>query len=576
MRPWALAISLVVLLPACAEPERSTELEAQASALGSAAVSSPDPLATEVGLDILKGGGNAADAAVAMALMLGFVEAPETGLGGGGFVLHYSAADGRTRFYDGRETAPLATQADRFTFLGWPVPWLAAVPTGRAVGVPGVPALLGQLHAEQGSLPWAELVAPAARAARQGVPMPPRLAEQIERDLSLRLFADTRRYFRAQAEQQPARLINPDLAATLDRLAQHGAAAFYQPPLSTAIIERASRGLIWPSDLTQADFDQYQSQQRPPVCAAYRQWRLCSVGPPSSGGMAVLQTLGMLEHFALDKRSPDDAEAWHWIIEASRLAFADRNRYLGDADFVEVPVDALLAPDYLARRAALIGPRAGSSIEFGQPEAASLQAPAAAPAPHSPVRSGTSHLSVVDAAGNIVALTSSNEKPFGSRMLAGGFVLNNQLTDFTFDAQADFGRHPNAPGPGKRPRSSMTPLIVFDQNGEPVLVLGSRGGSRIIGYVIKTLVATLDWGLPVEQAIALPNLLYNGQGVDAEAGTQAQHWAQALRAYGHAVEVRTLTSGVHALQRFPGGWRGAADPRLGGQARALTAMEAPS
>lgn len=562
---------LCLLLFACAEPDRTIDLTPKASALGTAAVSSPDPLATEVGLEVLQNGGNAVDAAVAMALMLGFVEAPETGLGGGGFLLHYSAADGQTRFYDGRETAPQTATADRFTLLNFPVPWFAAVPTGRAVGVPGLPALLGQVHREHGVLPWTDLVTPAAQAARQGVPMPVRLSQQIERDFSLRLFADTRRYFRAQQAQQPSHLVNPELAETLDRLAREGAEAFYQPPLSSAIIERASRGLIWPSDLTQSDFDHYQAKQRPAVCAPYRQWRLCSIGPPSSGGIAVLQTLGILQHFPLDGRHPDDAEAWHWILEASRLAFADRNRYLGDPDVVEVPVEALLEADYLAERAQLIGPRARSVIHYGQPE--SEQSEALSSLPDSPVRDGTSHLSVVDAQGNIVALTSSNEKPFGARMMAGGFVLNNQLTDFTFDAQADFGLHPNAPGPGKRPRSSMTPVIVFDEAGEPVLVVGSRGGSRIIGYVIKTLIATLDWGLPVEQAIALPNVLYNGRTVEVEAGTPAENWSQSLADFGHSIDLRSLTSGVHALQRYSDGWRGAADPRLEGEAQAWTPKE---
>lgn len=571
MRLLSLALCTALSLSGCGDAEPQRDFTPRASSLGQAAISSPDPLATEVGLAVLQDGGNAVDAAVAMTLMLGLVEAPETGLGGGGFLLHYSAADGQTRFYDGRETAPAAATADRFTWLNLPVPWFAAVPTGRAVGVPGLAALLGQVHREHGVLPWAELVAPAAQAARQGVPMPARLAQQIEQDFSLRLFADTRRYFRAQQNPPTPRLVNTQLAETLDHLALEGAQAFYRPPLSSAIIERASRAWIWPSDLTQNDFDQYQAKQRPAVCAPYRQWRLCSVGPPSSGGIAVLQTLGILQQFPLPQRSADDAEAWHWILEASRLAFADRYRYLGDPDAVTVPVEALLAPDYLARRAELIGAYAAESFGFGDPDSA-LSVAATAPPPSS-VRTGTSHLSVVDAQGNIVALTSSNEKPFGSRMMAGGFVLNNQLTDFTFSAEADFGPHPNAPGSGKRPRSSMTPIIVFDQQGAPVLVVGSRGGSRIIGYVLKTLVATLDWQLPVEQAIALPNVLYNGRTVEAEADRQLDGLAEALADYGHPVELGSLTSGVHALQRHPGGWRGAADPRLGGAALAWTAQE---
>lgn len=560
MRLAASASLVVVLtLSACGGETGRVEHPPLSSAAGRAAVSSPDPHASQLGLSILEQGGNAVDAAVAMALMLGFVEAPETGLGGGGFLLHYSAADGRTRFYDGRETAPLAATPERFTVLGQPVPLYGAIATGRSVGVPGVPALLGRVHAEHGSLPWSELVTPTAQAARAGVPMPERLAEQIATDPTLRLFGDMRRYFRYQARQQPARLVNEQLADTLDRLATAGAEAFYQPPLSSAVIERAGRTALWPSDLTQTDFDRYRALERQPVCAPYRQWRICGAGPPTSGGLTLLQTLGMLEHYDLPAKGPTDVDAWHQIMEASRLAFADRYRYIGDPDFVEVPVAALLAPDYLAKRAALIGPRARPSADYGTPVER--------------VRTGTSHLSVVDAQGNAVALTSSNEKPFGSRMMAGGFVLNNQLTDFTFDPLAQFGPHPNAPGPGKRPRSSMAPVIVFDAEGEPVLVLGSRGGSRIIGYVLKTLIATLDWGLPLEQAIALPNLLYSGRTVEAEAGTAAQDWAAGLVALGHQVDIRPLTSGLHGLEHRADGWRGAADPRLGGQALALPPEE---
>lgn len=534
-------------------------------------VSTPNPLATDIGLGILRDGGSAMDAAVAITLVLGFVEAPETGIGGGGFLMHYSAADGRTRYYDGRETAPQAAKPDRFTVWGQPVPLYAAVPTGRAVGVPGLIAMLGQAHADHGRLPWPALVKPAADLARHGVPMPERLQEQIDHAPLLRLFGDMRRYFFAQAKSERPRLVNQELAETLDHIAEQGPGALYRPPLSTAIIERASDPWLWPSDLVQADFDRYRSLERSPVCGRYRQWRLCGAGPPSSGGIAVLQILGMLSRFDLSQYRPDDVAAWHLIMEATRLAFADRYRYVGDPGAVAVPVTELIDGDYLSKRSRLIDPdQAIPDVQWGDPS--SRTSAGGAPNPQA-IRTGTSHLSVVDRDGNAVALTSSIEKPFGTRMMASGFILNNQLTDFTFDPHAQFGPHPNAPGPGKRPRSSMSPTLVFNADDELVLVIGSRGGSRIISYVVKTLVGVLDWRLPIQEAINLPNVVYAPDTVELESGTQAERWLPELERLGHDVDIETLTSGLHGVQRGPEGWHGGADPRLEGTARGFRVLE---
>lgn len=536
-------------------------------------VSTPNALATDIGLAVLQNGGNAVDAAVAVTLVLGLVEAPETGLGGGGFLMHYSADDQQTRFYDGRETAPMAARPDRFTLLGQPVPLYSAVPSGLAVGVPGLLDMLGRVHSEHGQLPWAELVTPAADLAERGVPMPKRLQEQIDFDKSLLLFGDMRRYFRAQADDEPPQLVNPELADTLRRIANQGPRALYQPPLSSAIIERASDAPVWSSDLVQADFDRYQSKAREPVCGPYRQWRICGAGPPSSGGIAVIQILGMLAEFDLPGYQPDDPEAWHLVMEATRLAFADRHRYLGDPDTVKIPVDGLIDSGYLARRTALI--ERGQTLPsptWGAPQGTDATR---AEWQGSPVRSGTSHTSIVDADGNAVAITSSIEKPFGTRMMAAGFILNNQLTDFTFDPEADFGLHPNAPGPGKRPRSSMSPVLVFDADDRLVLVLGSRGGTRIISYVVKALVGVLDWELSIQEAINLPNVVFAGDVVELEEGTVAESWQPSLERWGQDVELHPLSSGLQGAQRRDDGWHGGADPRLGGDARGYRKPEAP-
>ncbi|MHA7879244.1 MAG: gamma-glutamyltransferase [Saccharospirillum sp.] len=568
---WGIAVS-IGMLSACGGYDAASDRPAFVPPLAEAQPSqrvkvvAPNDLATDIGLGILREGGHAVDAAIAIKAVLGLVEPPETGLGGGGFVLYYEAATGQVRFYDGRETAPMAAEPDRFTLLGQPVPWYTALPTGRSVGVPGMMALMWHLHQTHGTRPWAELLSPAADLAEQGVPMPARLAEQLSADPSLRLFPDLRDAFWTQAQSEPARLVNPAYGHTLRYLAEFGGDAFYQPPISTAIIDRASSGRFWPTDLVQADFDRYRVVERDAVCGRYRQWRVCGAPPPSSGGITLLQILGMLESVDLRALGPDSDLSWHWLLEASRLAFADRYRFLGDPDQVSVPVEDLLNPGYLRARAGLIDDRqALEAVPYGDPP--SLRADAGVAQPWRRARAGTSHLSVVDGQGNVVQWTSSIEKPFGSRMMVEGFLLNNQLTDFHFAATADFGPHPNAVAGGKRPLSSMSPTLVFDDQGQLVLALGSRGGTRIIGYVLKTLVAHLDWQMPLEQAVALPNVLYSGSAIEVEADTGALHRVAGLEALGHRVSVTALTSGVHGIACEGAGWQGAADPRMTGVSR---------
>jgi len=528
-------------------------------------VSAAHPLAVEAGLQALRQGGHAVDAAVAVQFVLGLVEAPETGIGGGGFLLLHDAARGEVRFLDGRETAPGAAGPERFTLLGLPIPAWLAIPSGRAVGVPGLVAMLAMAHAEHGRLPWAELLQPAIRLAEEGVPMPGRLQAQSRGDFSLRLFADTRAAFATPAGAAAPELSNPDYAATLRALAERGPGAFYEGEIAVALVERARQRRPMGSDMTLADLAGYAALERPPVCGPYRQWTVCGAPPPSSGGIAVLQILGMLERFDLAALGPGSAEAMHLVVEAHRLAFADREHYLGDPDFVAVPVAGLLDPDYLRRRSILIRP--DRALDRALPGA-----PQGAPAGGPPVRpsaspGGTSHFTIVDGAGNVVALTSSIEAPFGSRMTSGGFLLNNQLTDFSFRSREGDRALPNAVAPGKRPRSSMSPVIVFDAEGRVRLAVGARGGPRIIGYVVKTLVAALDWEFEIQEAINLPNFTYAGGRVELERNTPLAARGAEFAARGHKIRVTELASGLHGIERTATGWRGGADPRLDGVAR---------
>ena len=570
--PRVAACALAAALAGCSlsssEPDtfvaRQTEAERSAPRF---MVSTAHPLATEAGLDVLRAGGNAVDAAIAVQMVLSFVEPPETGIGGGGFLLYHDATAGRTHFHDGRETAPAAATPDRFTVLGRPVPLWAAIPTGRAVGVPGLMAMLGQAHEAHGSRPWAELLQPAIDLAEHGVPMPERLRRQIAEDRSLTLFADTRRHFVAPAQDDPPRLSNPELADTLRLLADEGPQVLYTGELAAAIVERARARWPWRGDLTTEDLAGYRARAREPVCGRYREWTLCGAPPPSSGGIAVLQILGMLERFPLDELGPDSALATHLIAEAGRLAYADRYRYLGDPEFVEVPVAGLIDPDYLAARSALITPEhALRKVPPGRPGQSPV-VPEAEPAAEDETV-GTSHFTIVDARGNLVALTSSVEAPFGARMLTRGFLLNNQLTDFTFDPMLEDGSpHPNVVAPGKRPRSSMSPVMVFDADGEVKLVIGSRGGARIIPYVVKALVGVLDWDLDIQDAIALPNFAYRDGMLEMERGSRLERHREALEALGHKVVTERMTSGLHGVERVDAGWRGGADPRLDGVAK---------
>jgi gamma-glutamyltranspeptidase/glutathione hydrolase len=504
-------------------------------------VSAAHPLAVEAGYDVLKRGGSSVDAAIAVQLVLGLVEPESSGIGGGAFLVHWSKGEKKLRSYDGRETAPAAARADRFlNAQGKPLEFIEAAVGGRSVGVPGVMRMLELAHRRHGRLPWGELFRPAVEAAEQGFVLSPRLHALLENERFLRDDPRARAIYYGKAVGE--RVVNPEYAATLKVLAARGASAMYEGEIAAEIV-RAVRTHAKPGDLTLEDMAAYRALEREPVCGPYRRWRLCSMGPPSSGGIAVLQILGMLENTGFAAAPAHSVQAVHLFSEAGRLAYADRARYLGDPDFVAVPVERLLNQAYLKRRAKLIGERSMRRALPGDME------------------SGTSHFSIVEASGDAVAMTTTIESSFGSRIMVRGFLLNNELTDFDFVPGSA-----NEVGPRKRPRSSMAPVIVFDGDSVHMLV-GSPGGSAIINYVAKTLVAALDWRLDIQAAIEVPNFGSRNGPTQLEAGTKYERLAQPLAARGHEVAIVPLESGVHGVERAARGWRGGADPRREGVAR---------
>lgn len=530
-------------------------------------VAAAHPQAVEAGLQMLEAGGSAVDAAIAVQLVLTLVEPHASGLGGGAFLLHYDAQRRAVGAYDGRETAPAAATPELFMREGKPMSFRDAVTGGRSVGTPGVPRLLEHAHRLHGKLPWARLFEPAITLADQGFAISPRLHAMLSRDTAMANEAAVREYF-FNADGTPraigSTLRNPALAATLRALAAQGAEVFYRGDIARDIVAAVRNHPRNPGALSEADLAGYTVRVVEPLCAPYRTWRVCGMPPSSSGGIAVLQMLGMLAGHDLKALRPDSAAATHLIAEAGRLAYADRGRWVGDDRFVEVPLRGLLDPGYLATRARLIQPdKSLGRAEAGMPPGAKI---AMADDRHEET-GGTSHITVVDAAGNAVSMTTTIETFFGSRQMVRGFLLNNQLTDFNFNPVENGRPVANAVAPGKRPRSSMAPTLVFDAAGTLQLVLGSPGGSQIINYVTKTLIATLDWGLDIQAAISLPNTGSRNGPTELEQGTAAEQLAAPLRALGHNVRVIDMTSGLQGIQRTAGGWQGGADPRREGIAK---------
>ncbi|MFQ5346557.1 MAG: gamma-glutamyltransferase [Rhodothalassiaceae bacterium] len=545
-------------------------------------ISSANPHASAAGLAMLRAGGSAVDAAIAAQAVLSLVEPQSSGIGGGGFLLHYDAAAGDLVAYDGRETAPMA--ADETLFLddnGETLPFLEAALGGRAVGVPGVLAMLERAHRAHGRLPWADLFVPAIRLAEAGFAISPRLHALLARragryrkmGLHLADLGTAGSYFFVEdanglrAKETGTRLRNPDYAATLRAIAAGGADAFYRGPLARAMVAAVHDNPFSVGTLSLADLAAYRARATDPVCGAYRRHWVCSMGPPSSGATTLLAILGILEGFDMPSLAPQSAEAVHLFAEASELAYADRDEYTADAAFFPVPVAGLIDRNYLAERRRLIRrDRAMGRAPAGIPPGWDGPPPPQEEAAEGP---STSHLVVADAAGNVVSFTTTVQIAFGSFLISGGFILNNQLTDFSFAPEREGRKRANRVEPGKRPRSSMTPTIAFDAAGRPVLAVGSPGGGRIIDYVAKAVIAVLDWKMDMQAAIDLPNMVARNGVLELEAGTRLADLAPALAAMGHTVRQGALESGLHGIRiRYrPDGsplYEGGADPRREG------------
>lgn len=523
------------------------------------------PLASQAAYDVLKQGGNAIDAMVTVQTVLGLVEPQSSGLGGGAFLVYYDAKSKRLTTFDGRETAPLKAPNDLFLAKDkTPLAFFDAVVGGRSVGTPGTVKLLWDTHQKYGYLEWRELLSPAQSLATKGFKVSPRLANAIEAD-STRLLSDKTAadYFlpNGQALKTGQSLKNPAYAKTLALLSDKGGDYFYHSKFSTAMsnkVQHASNS----GYLSTQDFEQYKIIERSPSCSRYRQYNICGMGPPSSGAITVNQTLGLLENKNINEMSADKAKTWHIISEASRLAFADRGLYIADPDFVNIP-SGLLSKSYLQSRAKLINERfASKTIEPGQPPAKiTYQFDQG----RSPEQDSTSHFVIVDREGNIVSMTSTIENGFGSRLMVNGFLLNNELTDFSFAPTKNGHQIANSVEAGKRPRSSMAPTIVF-KNEQPYLAIGSPGGSRIINYVTNSLIALLDWNYPLQEALDMPHIVNRFGTMDVEKNSKATALANDFKTLGYKVSERDLNSGLHAVMFTENGMIGAADNRREGLA----------
>lgn len=540
-------------------------------------VAAANPLAVDAGYQMLKAGGSALDAAIATQMVLGLVEPQSSGIGGGAFMLYFDGAN--TQAFDGRETAPAS--ADEKLFLsadGKAMPFHEAVVGGRSVGVPGVLRMLELAHKQYGKLPWQVLFEPAIRLARDGFSVSPRLALLLESETYLKTDPVAAAYFYdVQGKPRPVGYLlkNPALAVTLQKIATEGADAFYKGKIAHDIARKVTQHPTNPGGLTAKDLAAYQAKTRAAICSDYRAWTVCGMPPPSSGGIAIAQMLGILETKNMQALAPVagvlNADAVHLFTEAGRLAYADRNRYIADPDFVPLPKDgvrALLDKKYLAQRAALIGEKSMGRASAGMP----FQQQLAWGTDVSPELPSTSHISIVDASGHALAMTTTIENGFGSRQMVDGFLLNNELMDFSAEAVDADGLIANRVQAGKRPRSSMSPTLVFEKDSKKlVLSLGSPGGSAIINYVSKTLIGMMDWGLNVQQAINLPNIGSRNGPTELEQGRVSDTLITQLKAKGHEVQVMEQTSGLHGIMRLSlhgeEVWFGAADPRREGIAK---------
>ncbi len=554
------------------QPEVGFDREDKKSVIGKKfMVSAANPLAVQAGYDVLKSGGTAADAMIVVQLMLNLAEPQSSGIGGGAFMLYWNAATRTLTTLDGRETAPAAATPARFLDAdGQTISFSKAVSGGQSVGVPGVLRLMELAHERFGRKNWASLFDAAINMAENGFKVSPRLAKSIVSAQKNKFFLDafpaSKQYFfddHGQPIQAGALLKNPAFAETLRMIADQGADAFYTGPIAEDIVKAVNETSILKHNITLEDLRNYQAKIRSAVCMPYRAYEVCGMGPPTSGGLAVGQILGMLSQYDV-KSMGLMAEFAHWYAEVAKLAYADRGVYLADPDFIPVPVKGMLDAAYLRSRAALIDLSTASDKRIaGTPpmQTALKLAPS-----KNPDRPGTSHIVIRDSEGNALSMTTTIETGFGSRVFVRGFLLNNELTDFDRQPSKEGRLVANRVEGGKRPRSSMSPTIVF-KNSEPYLLIGSPGGSRIINYVAKTIVAVLDWDMDPQDAIETGHFLHrNGKTLDLEQSTSAAGFKESLEEMGHIIKVRNLNSGLHAILIKEGELIGAADSRREGVA----------
>lgn len=577
MKFWLPTIIAASVLTACApvseqetrEPEAATGFaEKSAVTADKFMVAAANPHAVDAGYEVLRRGGSAVDAAVAVQAMLGLVEPQSSGPGGGAFILYWDNEENKLYSIDARETAPMdATESLFLDEEGNAPKWIDAVVGGRSVGTPGVIRGLELAHKRWGKADWSSLFSQTIELSKEGFEVSPRLAKLVEMEINpgVKKMPAASNYFFPNGEPLEAgsTLKNPDYANSLSLIAEQGADALYQGELAEKIVNAVQNSPIEPGVLSLKDLSQYKAKLREPVCSVYRQYQVCGMGPPSSGGITTLQTLGVLENFELGELEPNSEQFVHLFTQASRMAYADRNQWIADPDFVEMPVEAMLDKTYLSSRADKITEndmgkaKPGVQLQPGYEQDIAYELP------------NTSHVSIVDAEGNVLSMTTSIEMGFGSTVMAGGFLLNNQLTDFSLAPGDGKEKYANRVEAGKRPRSSMDPIIVLDEKGEQVLhALGSPGGSRIINYVSQTLVGMLDWNLNVQEAINLGHVTNRNDYTSLEKGRDISELKSVLEKRGHDVKVIDLNSGLHGVSIDSDGTLiGGADPRREGVAK---------
>ena len=568
----------LVLSAGCSDTKTDSTASQSTQGQSPAMVAAADPRAVRAGLEVISKGGTAIDAAIAVQSVLGLVEPQSSGIAGGAFLIYLDAESGDVTMYDGRETAPAAATPKLFYGDGKRLPYIKGIASGRSTGVPGAIAMLNLAHSDHGKLEWGSNFDAAIKLGDEGFVVTPALNRSITRTAKYGLLNQqkaTRDYFFQADGETPLEAgtlrLNAPYAATLRAIAQDYR-SLYSGDIAQSIID-ATREEPRPGGLTMADFADYKPRKRPALCSGYKEMTICGSQPPSSGGVAVQAIMRILENFDLSSHGHDTAQGWHYFIEASRLAYADRDEFVADDAFIDVPIKAMLNKEYLGSRAQLVSAdKAMQTVSVGDPAGFK---PGKDYTPDSP---GTSHMSIVDTYGNAVAMTTTVESGFGSQRMASGMILNNQLTDFSFEPVTAQGNPiANAVAPGKRPRSSMSPTLVLDKDGEFLIATGSPGGNSIIAYTAKTLVGMLEWGLTPQQSADLPNVIARGNTVKMENAKMPEPIIKALMDMGHDISLSGGEhSGIHIIRRLPdGSLIGGADPRREGVALLLTDLGAP-